>query len=133
MSQQYEITGTIKFIMDEQAFASGFKKRQFVVTTADDKYPQDIALEVVKDACVRLDDFLIGDGIKVTFNIRGNEYNGKYYVQLAAWKLEKTSEGDVGARSREYGQTQRATTQNGAKPPAVGSHSDHDEEDDIPF
>ena len=40
------IEGTIKVIADTQEFDSGFKKRQFVITTAGD-YPQDIAMDFI--------------------------------------------------------------------------------------
>ena len=132
MSEKYELTGTIKIIGDVQTFPSGFMKQQFVITTEDDKYPQDIALEFAKDACAKLDAFHPGDGAKVTFNIRGNEYQGKFYVQLSAWKIEKTSDG-VGVRSPEYGK--RETSQGGAPPPSRTATADalDEPEDDIPF
>ena len=88
MSQKYELPGKIKLIGDVQSFPSGFTKREFVVTTADEKYPQDIKLEAVKDDCAKLDKYEPGDDITVHFNLRGNEYNGKYYVSLAAWKFD---------------------------------------------
>ncbi len=44
----YELTGKIKLIQDEQTFASGFTKREMVVTVDDGRYPQDINLEFVK-------------------------------------------------------------------------------------
>ena len=31
----------------------------------------------------------IGQEVTVHFNLRGNEYNGKYYVNLQAWRLDK--------------------------------------------
>ena len=132
MSEKYELTGIVKLIEDEQSFPSGFTKRGFVVTTADEKYPQDIKLEVMKDACAKLDEFQPGDGIKVSFNLRGSEWKEKHYVQLAAWKLEKTSDG-VGARSPEYGQ--RSPAQNTAPPPSRTATADALDEDDenIPF
>ena len=88
----YELTGTIKLISETQTFDSGFTKREFVVTKPDDKYPQDIKFEVVKDRCSSLDAFAEGQEVKVTFDIRGNEYNGRYYVNLAAWRIEAQGE-----------------------------------------
>jgi len=79
--------GTVKAIFDTQTFSSGFQKREFVITTAE-QYPQDIKFEVVKDKCSDLDRYTVGQSVTVHFNIRGNEYNGKYYVSLQAWKLE---------------------------------------------
>jgi len=84
----YDLTGTVKLIMDQQTFASGFSKREFVVTTPDDRFPQDIKLECVKDKCALLDRVSVGQTIKVTFDLRGNEYNDKYYVNLTAWRVE---------------------------------------------
>jgi len=83
-----EIIGKLKVKMDEQSFSSGFTKREFVVTTQE-QYPQDIKLEFVKDKCSLLDSYKVGQDVKVSFNLRGNEYNGKYYVNLQAWRIEK--------------------------------------------
>jgi len=84
----YEAQGTIKLINDTQTFGSGFTKREFVITTGDSKYPQDIKFEVVKDKCSLLDQFSIGQAVNVSFDIRGNEYNGKHYVNLNCWKIQ---------------------------------------------
>ena len=40
-----EIIGKVKLIRDEQSFASGFTKREFVITT-EEQYPQDIQFEL---------------------------------------------------------------------------------------
>ena len=74
----YQLSGRIKTIMDQVTFPSGFTKREFVVTT-EDKYPQDIKLELIKDKCSLADGFSDGDEVTVNFNIRGNE---GYYVGL---------------------------------------------------
>lgn len=84
----YETAGKLKWIGTTQSFASGFTKREFVVTTAADKYPQDLKFEVVKDKCPLLDPFELGQDVQVSFDIRGNEYNGKYFVNLACWKIQ---------------------------------------------
>ena len=88
----YEIAGTIKLIYDTQSFNSGFTKREFVITT-DDKYPQDVKLELIKDRTALLDDFTQGDVVNVGFYVRGNEYKEKYYVNLQANKVERASGG----------------------------------------
>lgn len=93
----YEATGKIKEIFDTQTFPSGFTKREFVITTKDENYPQDIKFEIVKDKCSLLDDFIKGNDVTVSFDVRGNEYKGKYYVNLNCWKL-KESAGDEDPR-----------------------------------
>ena len=72
----YEATGTIKLIDETQTFGSGFTKREFVVTTEHDKYPQDLKFEVVNDKCSLLDSFEAGQKVVVNFDIRGNKYKG---------------------------------------------------------
>ncbi len=88
----YNLTGTVKVIMDAMKFDSGFTKREFVVTTEEDRYPQDIKFECVKDRCALLNDIKPGQRVTVSFDLRGNEYKGRYFVSLSAWKVE-TSKG----------------------------------------
>lgn len=88
---ELKIQGNIKLIYDTQTWDSGFSKREFVVTTQE-QYPQDIKLEMVKDKTSLLDMFKTGDSVEVSFNVRGNEYNGKYYVSLQGWKINKSGQ-----------------------------------------
>jgi single-strand DNA-binding protein len=84
----YELTGTVKVVMEAMTFGSGFSKREFVVTTDDKRYPQDIKFECVKDRMSLLDATKPGDRVTVSFDLRGNESKGRYYVSLSVWKLE---------------------------------------------
>jgi single-strand DNA-binding protein len=87
MSQSYEAKGTIKKIGETDQVSEKFKKREIVLTTEDEKYPQDVKFEFVQDKCALLDDFSEGDEATITFNLRGSEYNGKHYVNLTGWKI----------------------------------------------
>jgi len=82
------LTGTIKVIFQAETYPSGFTKREFVVTTKE-PYPQDVKFELVKDKTAILDSFHEGQEVTVHFNLKGNEFNGKYYVSLQGWKVEK--------------------------------------------
>ncbi len=94
----YNLTGTVKVLMDTMKFDSGFTKREFVVTTEGDRFPQDIKFECVKERCALLDDVKPGQRVAVSFDIRGNEYKGRYFVSLTAWKIE-SSKDKAGAES----------------------------------
>jgi len=84
------IKGSIKLINETKEYGSnGFTKREFVIKT-DEKYPQEVKLELYKDDCNLIDDYEVGDSIEATFNIKGNEYKGNYYVNLQAWKLSSS-------------------------------------------
>lgn len=89
----YELSGTVKVVMDTVKFDSGFTKREFVVTTPDDRYPQNIKFECVKDKCSLLDGVKPGQRVTVSFDIRGNEFKGRYFVSLSAWKIEPIAAG----------------------------------------
>jgi single-strand DNA-binding protein len=117
----YELNGKVKLIMDTMTFASGFTKREFVVTT-EENYPQDVKFECVKDKTSVLDTISEGDQVVVHFDVRGNEYKDKYYVNLNAWRI---TAGEAGA-SPNGGET--AATGADLPPPAS-------EEDmgDLPF
>jgi len=96
----YEAQGAIKVINDTQTFGSGFTKREFVITV-ESKFPQDIKFELVKDKCDWLDKFSVGQQVTVSFDIRGNEYNGKYYVNLNCWKLQAGAGGNNGGQQAQ--------------------------------
>lgn len=84
----HEMTGTVTEIFEEQTFGSGFNKREFVLSDDADKYPQLIKFECVKEKVELVNKLNKGDKVKVTFDIRGREWQGKYFVNLAAWKID---------------------------------------------
>ena len=83
----YELIGKVKLLQETQTFGSGFQKREMVVTVEEGKYPQDICLEFVQDKINLLDSLSVGQEVTVTFDIRGREYNGRYYNNLRGWKI----------------------------------------------
>ncbi|MCF8257526.1 MAG: DUF3127 domain-containing protein [Flavobacteriales bacterium] len=87
-----ELNGKLKVLFDVQSFPSGFTKREFVITT-EEQYPQDVKFELVKDKTSMIDKYKVGDQLKVSFNVRGNEYQGKYFVSLNAWRIENIGAG----------------------------------------
>ncbi len=130
MAQSYELEGTVKVIDEIQTFASGFTKREFVVEVEDGRFPQSIKFECVKDKTSLIDGFEVGDPVKVHFDIRGNEYKGKYYVNLNAWKLDRPGGGDGGARKDAAAPAAWDDGPPISEPPGgYGQESD----DDIPF
>lgn len=84
----YELNGTVKVIFEEKTFGSGFNVREFVITTEADKYPQDICLQCVKEKVEMVNQLKVGDSVKVSFDLRGREYQDRYFVNLNAWKIE---------------------------------------------
>jgi single-strand DNA-binding protein len=88
----YELTGKIKIIQEAKTFDSGFTKREMIVIVEDGKYPQEINLEFVQDKITLLDTLQVGQEVTVTFDIRGREYNGRYFNNLQGWKIASAAD-----------------------------------------
>lgn len=84
-----ELQGEIIIIGQTETFgAKGFKKRQLVIKT-DSQYPQTIPVDFTQDKCSILDSYEVGQFVNVAINVQGSEWQGKYYVNLQAWKIDK--------------------------------------------
>ena len=83
------LTGKVIRVGETVNVSDKFKKRELVIET-DEKYPQSVPLEFVQDKTEMLDGINEGDTVTVSYNLRGREWNGKYYVNVQGWRLEKT-------------------------------------------
>lgn len=116
----YQATGRLHKIFDTEQKSASFSAREFVVEVADGKFPQMIKFQLVQDKCTLIDDYKEGDEISVEFDLRGREWNDKYFTNLNAWRLGKA---DGQSDSQQ-------------EPPAAASAplaSNDDFDDDIPF
>jgi hypothetical protein len=87
----FELTGKLVTIGETLSIgANNFKKREFVIET-EETYPQKIKMELTQEKCNLLDNKSEGDTIRAFFNLRGSEWQGKYYVNLQAWRIESAS------------------------------------------
>ena len=88
-----EIQGKVKLIGETQTFgANGFRKRELVITT-DEQYPQHILVEFVQDKTDLLNSYQVGQGVKVSINLRGREWvnpqgETKYFNSIQGWRIE---------------------------------------------
>lgn len=93
-----EVIGKVKVILDTVQVTDTFKKREIVVTT-EEQYPQHILIEFSQDKCGILENYAVGDDVKIGINLRGREWTNpqgevKYFNQIQGWKIEKTSNGN---------------------------------------
>ncbi|MBI9042630.1 DUF3127 domain-containing protein [Lutibacter sp.] len=122
-----EITGKIKKIDETKTFgASGFRKREMVVTT-NEQYPQMLMVEFVQDKCDLLNNYKVGQDVKVSINLRGREWinpqgEAVYFNSIQGWRVEAAQlEGGEGAPSAPI-ESFKTT-----------SDVDDNEPDDLPF
>ncbi len=92
-----EIEGKIKVIGDTKEYGkNGFQKRMVVITT-EEKYPQDLSVDFVQDKTDLVNNFNVGDKVKVGINLRGREWvspqgETKYFNSINAWRIEKLTD-----------------------------------------
>jgi len=82
------IKGAIKLINPIKVISDKFSVREFVVTTPDAKYPQDILFQTINDKMDVLESLGVGQQVEVSYNVRGREFNGRYYNTLDACKVQ---------------------------------------------
>jgi len=99
-----EITGTIKVLGNSEKVSDKLTKMQVVVTT-NEQYPQDIAIDFLNDKIDTLKNFKVGDKVIIGINLRGREYNGKYYNNIVGWRVSA----DLGEVTNSQQQPARET------------------------
>lgn len=88
-----EVQGKIKLIDETKTFGNnGFRKREMVITT-EEQYPQHILVEFIQDKCDLLNNFQVGQPVKVSINLRGREWTNpqgetKYFNSIQGWRIE---------------------------------------------
>jgi Domain of unknown function (DUF3127) len=77
--------------------------------------------------------YAVGERVKVSFNIRGSEWQSKFYVNLQAWRIEKNT-GDSNQPANAQPQQNAVIMQT---PPAFQSNNtvtaSENPTDDLPF
>lgn len=123
-----EVTGKIKLVNAEQQVNASFKKRELVVAT-EEQYPQFISINFVQDKCDLLNNYNVGEAVKVSINLRGREWvspqgETKYFNDIQGWRIEKT-------------QSETPATAAVPMPPAEAfapaTDFNDEEHDDLPF
>ena len=88
-----ELLGKIKLIGDIKTYGdNGFRKRELVFTT-EEQYPQHILIEFIQNNCELLDNYSIGQTVRIGINIRGREWESpdqgiKYFNSIQGWRIE---------------------------------------------
>ena len=124
-----EVSGKIKVINAEQQVSASFKKRELVVTT-EEQYPQFISINFVQDKCDILNNFKVGEPVKVAINLRGREWvspqgETKYFNDIQGWKVERLA--------AEVSQGQAVPPMPAIEAFAPATDFKEEEHDDLPF
>ena len=139
------IEGTVKKVLPLQSGVSAtgkeWKKQDFVITTLE-QYAKDVCIQAFNKTTEYVDNLQEGDNVNVSFNLESKGYQGKYYTQVTAWKIEKTNIAQT--PKRENAPIQR-TENNFEKQPEIthnevmkamqlaGANVELEPSDDLPF
>ncbi|MBO7596252.1 MAG: DUF3127 domain-containing protein [Bacteroidales bacterium] len=123
-----EVEGKLTHLLERRSGVSAngtnWTSQDFVIEIPG-QYPQSAVFNVYGDR-VQLDQYQIGENIKVSFDIRGREYQGKWYNTLNAWKIER-----IGATAPAANQGAAPAGQTAPAGPAEQPQAEA--EGDLPF
>ena len=128
----FQVAGKLHKVFETEQKTEKFRAREFVIEVVDGNYPQMIKFQLTQDKCEMIDDYNDGDEINVHFNLRGREWNDRFFTNLDAWRVEPAD----AAASSSSGQSQQAPVAAAQSPekdyPELTATKD-DFSDDIPF
>ena len=84
----YELTAKLHKKFPTENKTDSFQAREFVLLDEKGMYPNYVKFQLTQDRCALLDNYEEGQEIKVYFDLRGREWNGKFFTNLNAWKIE---------------------------------------------
>ncbi len=113
---------------------NSWQKQEFVIETME-QYPKKVCANLWGDKLDMLDTVNIGDTVKVSFSIESREFNGKWYTDIKAWKIEPATENPMQPAAPAYQQVPAAPVPADTLPPMASDDLDTftDTGDDLPF
>jgi len=122
-----EITGKVIAKLPQQSGQGKngtWIKQDFVIETQD-QFPKKVCISLWGDKAKELDAFAIGETLKAGINIESREFNGKWYTDVKAWRIDKAGS------SNQSDQAPMPT--NDSLPPFLDPSNTFEPTDDLPF
>jgi len=136
----FEVEGKLHRKFDTEQKTDSFRAREFVLEI-EGQYPQMVKFQLTQDRCDLIDAYDEGNQLKVHFDLRGREWNDKYFTNLNAWRVEAAQEGAAApAPAAQRASSTGSAPTGGPAPappmtevPAGAGQPNIDFDDDIPF
>jgi len=71
---------------------NGEWKKQDIIVETEGQFPKKICISIWGDK-INESQLKIGNNLKIDFDIESREYNGKWYTDVKAWKIEIAGSG----------------------------------------
>lgn len=109
MDIQGKVVAVLELVSGTSKAGNPFQKREFVIETAG-QYPKKVCLQLFGDKVNECPN--VGEEVKVSFDVESREWNGKWFTQLNAWKVER--QGAQGAPQQpQHTQAEQPTQDDG--------------------
>ncbi len=86
-----ELEGTIRQKLGEQSGSSArgaWVKQEFILEYPDGNFTAQVCLTAFGQEKVQeLQKYQVGDRVKVSFNLRSREFNGRWYTDISIWRI----------------------------------------------
>ncbi len=93
-----QVKGKISHILKPESGVSRggneWKKQEFVVET-EEQYPKKVCFTLFNDKASLIDGFKPGTEVEVSFNLESREFNGKWFHNINAWKIDRVATENV--------------------------------------
>ncbi|PPK84742.1 uncharacterized protein DUF3127 [Neolewinella xylanilytica] len=94
----FEITGELVKKYETETKGESFRVRDFVIKANDGgQYDNFVKFQCTQDRTAIIDQYNEGDEIKVHFDLRGRQWQDKYFTNLNAWRVEASSSDNASA------------------------------------
>jgi len=71
---------------------NGEWKKQDIIVETESQYPKKVCISIWGDK-INTSQLKIGNQLKIDFDVESREYNGRWYTDVKAWKIEPAGAG----------------------------------------
>ena len=130
----FEIEGKLHKVFETEQKSETFRTREFVIETMQGSYSQFIKFQLTQDRCDIIEPFKTDQQIKVYFDLRGRQWQDKFFTNLQAWRVELVGEAQPAPMPEQH---EVAHSENGGSAKSTGMSGTQDtgadDFDDLPF
>jgi len=137
------VQGKVAEVLEEQSGEgrNGPWRRRDFILEMDDRFSRKVCVSQWGDS-IDSDPVSVGETIKAYINLQSREYNGRWYTDVRAWRIDKGGEPGAGGYPDEPGFGDQDTSRSGSRPAQQDPPSKNnsmidgdldDVDDDLPF
>lgn len=130
-----EITGkVIKLgnLLEGQSARGPWRKQELIIQT-EEQYPRTVCLLCWGDQAAEAQNLQPEQNVKIQFRLESREFNGKWYTDATAWRIE-SMQGQPGAAAPQQPMHQTPPVANTIPTDNnIGDFESSDPSDDLPF